>query len=268
MIPLFRSLAPITDAGWAEIDGEARRTLTHHLAARKLVDFVGPLGWAHSAVSLGRVEVTDPPVAGIEARQRKVQPLVELRATFDLARAEILAVDRGASDPDLAPLVKACRDIALAEDEVVFTGYPAAGVEGIGSASPHEPIALTDEFDRYPNHVAKAVALLKAEGVGGPYALALGPRCYRGVIETTEKGGYPLLQHLHLILGGPVIWAPKVDGAIVLSQRGGDFELTVGEDLSIGYLAHDATTVTLFVAESLTFRALTPEAAVPLRYPS
>ena len=77
--------------------------------------------------------------------------------------------------------------------------------------------------------------MLKAAGIGGPYAIALGPRCYEGVIETTEKGGYPLLEHLGLILGGPVIWAPAVDGAIVLSQRGGDFALTIGQDISIAY---------------------------------
>ncbi len=61
----------------------------------------------------------------------------------------------------------------------------------------------------------------------GPYAIALGPRCYTGVVETTERGGYPVFEHLRMILGGPVVWAPAVDGAVVLSQRGGDFELVV-----------------------------------------
>ena len=59
--------------------------------------------------------------------------------------------------------------------------------------------------------------------------------------ETTEHGGYRRSEHLRQILGGPVVWAPAVEGAVVLSQRGGDFELTVGQDFSIGYLAIDST---------------------------
>lgn len=265
---LFRELAPVSDAAWAEIDGEAARTLRHFLAARKLVDFKGPLGYDHSAISLGRLEpLPGGPVDGVDATRRKVLPLIELRRRFTLDRSELDSIDRGACDADLDPLVDACRALAHAEDSLVFDGFAAGDIAGIGSASPHAPIALDDDFSRYPNHVAAAVATLKAAGIDGPYAIALGPRCYAGVIESTEKGGYPLLQHLGLILGGPVVWAPAVDGAIVLSQRGGDFELTVGQDTSIGYRTHDADTVTLELQESVAFVAPSPEAAVALRYP-
>jgi uncharacterized linocin/CFP29 family protein len=51
---LLRSLAPISDAGWELLDREARDRLGPALAARKLVDFSGPLGWEHSATNLGR----------------------------------------------------------------------------------------------------------------------------------------------------------------------------------------------------------------------
>jgi uncharacterized linocin/CFP29 family protein len=264
---LYRDLAPISDRAWEEIDEEAKRTLSHFLSARKLVDFNGPLGYDASAISLGRLsELSDQPGDGVVASGRRVLPLVELRRPFTLRRSEIDSIDRGARDADLDPLVEACRALATAEDRMVFDGYSAAGVEGLTSASPHTPIRLTDQFDQYANHVAKAVSVLKDAGVGGPYAIALGPRCYAGVIEATEKGGYPILHHLELILGGPVVWAPAVDGAVVLSQRGGDAELTVGQDISIGYRSHDADTVTLELQESATFVATTPEAAIALRY--
>ncbi len=113
---------------------------------------------------------------------------------------------------------------------------------------------------------SRAVATLQNVGVAGPYAVALGPRCYTGVIETTEMGGYPVLEHLRLIAGGPVLWAPAVDGALVVSLRGGDYELTVGQDVSIGYLDHDETNVHLYLEESFTFQIFTPEAAVHLAY--
>jgi uncharacterized linocin/CFP29 family protein len=49
-----------------------------------------------------------------------------------------------------------------------------------------------------------------------------------------------------------------------LTTRGSDFELTIGQDLSIGYLGHSETAVRLYFQESLTFLLLTTEAAVVL----
>jgi uncharacterized linocin/CFP29 family protein len=108
--------------------------------------------------------------------------------------------------------------------------------------------------------------MLQRVGIAGPYTAALGPRCYTGVVETTEHGGYPVFEHLRLITGGDVLWAPAVDGAVVLSTRGDDYELTIGEDVSIGYLDHDATSVHLYLEESFTFQVWTPDAAVHLAY--
>jgi uncharacterized linocin/CFP29 family protein len=205
-------------------------------------------------------------VGEVQARARTVQPMVELRAEFTLARAEIDAISRGARDADLDSVRDAARHLALTEDNAIFEGYPAAQIGGIGQCSPHPQLAIGDNYSDYPSTVARAVATLQREGVAGPYALALGPRCYTGVIETTEHGGYPLLEHLRLILNGPALWAPAVDGAIVLSTRGGDYEVTIGQDVAIGYLDHDAENVRLYLEETFTFRVHSPEAAVALRY--
>jgi uncharacterized linocin/CFP29 family protein len=264
---LHRELAPVNEAAWGEIEVEARRSLRHFLTARKLVDFSGPHGWDHSALGLGRVApAADGPAEGVESRIRLVQPLTELRTPLTLERAEIDAVERGAPDADWDPVVDAARRAALAEDQLVFGGFATGGVRGIVETTPHDPVQIDTQYDRYPTYVARAVETLKRAGVAGPYAIALGPRCYTGVIETTEYGGYPVLEHLRMIVEGPVIWAPGVDGAVVISQRGDDFELVVGQDLAIGYLDHDAERVRLYLEESVTFRAASPEAAVALAY--
>ena len=52
-----------------------------------------------------------------------------------------------------------------------------------------------------------------------------------------------------------------------LSTRGGDYELHLGQDVSIGYLEHDAESVRLYFQESLTFVAQTAESAVALTAP-
>ena len=106
--------------------------------------------------------------------------------------------------------------------------------------------------------------LLQA-GISGPYALALGSDEFTRVSETAEHGGYPLRDHLRKILDGPVVWAPGVSGAVVLSLRGDDFLFESGQDLSIGYLDHDREVVRLYLEQSFSFHAATPEAAVPLK---
>jgi uncharacterized linocin/CFP29 family protein len=265
MSHLLREHAPITEVGWGLIDEEARERLTPALAARKLVDFGGPHGWGHSATSLGRTQALgDAPGEGVTALQRRVLPLVELRAGFDVAREELRDADRGAEDVDFGALDRAAHQLATAENRAVFHGWEAAGITGIAQASSHEPLTLGDECSLYPRHVARAVEMLLRAGIDGPYGLALGPAAYTRVLETTEHGGYPLLDHLRKIVGGPLVWTPGVDGAVVVSQRGGDFLLEVGEDLSVGYDAHDAERVALYLVESFSFRVVTGEAAVAL----
>ena len=265
MSHLLRERAPITESGWRRIDQEARERLTPALAARKLVDFAGPHGWQHSATNLGRAQpVPDPPGEGLSARQRRVIALVELRAPFSIARTELEDADRGAEDADLDALDEAAHRIAAAENAAVFHGWEGAGVTGIVEASTHEPIALGDDCDRYPRHVAKAIDALLGAGIDGPYGLALGPEAHTRVLETSEHGGYPLLDHLRQILGGTLVWAPGVQGAALVSMRGGDFLFESGEDLSVGYESDDPDAVKLYLEESFSFRVATPEAAVAL----
>jgi uncharacterized linocin/CFP29 family protein len=262
---LLRSLAPISDSGWKLLDDEARERLSAALAARKLIDFSGPHGWEYSATNLGRTaEVAQAPCDGVAGCQRRVLPLVELRAGFAISRSELRDHDRGAADADLEPLDDAAHQLATAENTAVFHGWPAASITGIAEASPHAGIELGGVADGYPRPVAGAVERLLESGIAGPYALALGGEQYQLVVQTAEHGGYPLLEHLRKILEGPIVWAPGVKGAVVLSLRGGDFLFESGQDVSIGYESHDAEVVRLYLEQSFSFHVATAEAAVPL----
>jgi uncharacterized linocin/CFP29 family protein len=196
-----------------------------------------------------------------------MQPLVELRVPFELSREELEAIGRGAQDMDLDAVREAARAAALAEDRAAFHGYAEAGIGGIVEASAGSRCSITEDYTKYLASVAEALHKLRAAGIGGPYAIALGPRCFTG-LGKTMLGGFPALEQLRRLLDGPIVSAPAVDGAVLLSQRGGDFELTVGQDFSLGYLDHSATSVRLYLQESMTFRVLSPEAAVPLAYAS
>ncbi|MFC4945313.1 family 1 encapsulin nanocompartment shell protein [Pseudonocardia sp. GCM10023141] len=272
---LLRELAPIPDAAWKLIDDEARERLVPLLAARRVVDFDGGGRWNRSASNLGRTTALGgpppggPTASGIRVRQRRVLPLVEVRVPFTLDRAELDDVERGAVDPVLDDLAAAARRAAEIETRAVFHGWPEAGITGITEVPTHSRRPLGEDAGTYPRVVAQAVEALRVSGIEGPYALVIGPAGYTRIVETTEHGGYPMLSHLTKILGGgsadgSVVWAPGLDGAVVVSSRGGDFQLKVGQDFSIGYSHHDADTVSLYLEESFTFRIVEPDAAVVL----
>lgn len=262
---LKRHLAPVLPEAWEQIDNEARRVLTLHLAARKLVDFSGPHGWKLGAINTGRLEeIQNGPVEQVKHAVRGVQPLVELRAPFVMKILELDGASRGANDLDLEPVIAAAERVALAEDGAVFNGFKEARIMGIVEASAHAPIRVTSNID-WPRAVVHAKETLRVAGMNGPYALALGPKAYDELAADSEDG-YPLRQRVESNLAGPLVWAPALgSGALLLTTRGGDYELTVGQDLSIGYAAHDRENVELYLTESFTFRILENKAAIPLR---
>jgi len=260
---LYRELAPVSDAAWASIEAEAKRTFELHVAGRRVTDVTGPEGTSLAAVGTGHRTDIDSPADGVTAWLRTVLRVVELRVPFTLSRVDVDDVERGAQDSNWQPVKDAAKKIAFAEDRAVFEGYEAAGITGIRPASSNEPLRFPAAVAEYPDTVAHAVSELRLAGVAGPFSLLLSADAYTMVSETADHG-YPVRDHLAHVVDGDIIWAPAIDGAFVLSARGGDYELRLGQDLSIGYLSHDASTVELYFTESLTFLAYTAEASVAL----
>jgi uncharacterized linocin/CFP29 family protein len=260
---LHRELAPISDKAWAQIEEEASRTLKRHLAARRVVDVSAAKGLELSAIGTGHVRQIRAPADGIQAVQREAKALVELRVPFELSRQQIDDVERGATDSDWAAVKEAAQKIAFAEDRAVFDGYAAAEIQGIRQGSSNSAIVLPANVRDYPDAVTQAVSQLRLAGCNGPYALVLGADAYTAAAGSSDEG-YPVFHHLERVVDGGIIWAPAIDGGFVLTTRSGDFELDIGQDISIGYLSHSSTTVELYFQESFTFRLLTTEASVVL----
>jgi uncharacterized linocin/CFP29 family protein len=261
---LKRDLAPLTPEAWEQIDVEARRVLSLHLAGRKLVDFSGPHGWRYGGVNTGRLDFVGKGAA-IPTAIRRVQPLVEIRSPFKMKIQELDYAARGANDLDLDPVILAAERVARAEDSAVFHGFAEGHIRGMAQASPHAPITVSSVLD-WPRAIVHAREVLHAAGITGPYALALGKKSYDDLATETEDG-YPLRRRIESsLIDGPLVWAPALEaGAVLLSTRGGDFELTVGQDLSVGYASHDRDEVELYITESFTFRVLEDKAAVFLK---
>lgn len=262
---LKRNISPILPEAWELIDEEAKRVLKLRLSGRKLVDFCGPYGWEYAGVNTGRLELLP---AGTGATQvpmglREVQPLVEVRIPITLSIMELDTVGRGGDNPDLDPVVEAAEKIALLEDTAIFNGLASARIKGMFETIPHPALPVRDVLNDLPEAIIRAKEVLRNAGVNGPYALVLGTQLHDEVFAATEDG-YPLAKHIEeqRLVDKPIVRAEAITGGAVLSLRGGDYELAVGQDLSIGYAYHTKEEVELYLTESFTFRVLEPTAAV------
>jgi len=153
--------------------------------------------------------------------------------------------------------------MAFAEDRAIFEGYPAACIGGIRQGTSNPIITMPADVRRYPDAIAQALNQLRLVGVNGPYSVLLSADAYTALAETRDNG-YPVLEHVKKLVKDEIIWAPAITGAFVLTTRGGDFDLHIGQDVSIGYLSHTDNVVRLYLQEALTFLMLTAEAAVAL----
>jgi uncharacterized linocin/CFP29 family protein len=199
-------------------------------------------------------------------RQREVNPLIELRMPFELTRQAIDDVDRGANDSDWQPAKDAAREIAFAEDSAIFEGYNAAGIVGVRQGTSNPKLTLPADVREYPDAIAQGLSQLRLVGVNGPYAVLLGAAAYTALAETSDHG-YPVLEHVKRLVDDKIIWAPAIEGAFIVTTRGGDFDFHIGQDLSIGYLSHTDASVKLYLQETFTFLYLTSEAAVAFAAP-
>jgi len=265
---LHRELAPISDSAWAQIEEETSRTLKRYLAGRRVVDVRGPAGTGLSAVGTGHLRAIEGQKKdGVTARQREVKALVELRVPFELDRRAIDDVERGANDSDWQPAKDAARQLAYAEDGAIFEGYATAGIVGIRQGTSNPKMTLPSDVRAYPEAIAQGLSRLRLVGVNGPYSVLLGADAYTALAETSDYG-YPVLEHVKRLVKDEIIWAPAIAGAFVLTKRGGDFDLHIGQDVSIGYLSHTDAAVRLYLQETFTFLLLTSEAAVALAPPT
>ena len=251
---LHRELAPISDAAWSEIEEESTRTLKRYLAGRRLVDVPAAAGVALPAVATGHLKPITAPAKGIIAHQREAKRLVELRVPFDLSRQAIDDVERGSEDSDWQAVKDAAKILAFAEDRAIFQGYKEADIQGVREGTSNPIATLPADIRDYPDAVAHALSQLRLVGVNGPYSVLLGAGEYTALAETRDHG-YPVLEHMKRIVDGNIVWAPAIEGAVVMTTRGGDFELDIGQDASIGYLSHTDTSC------AFTFRRHSPSAS-------
>jgi uncharacterized linocin/CFP29 family protein len=260
---LKKEMAPITDEAWKEITDQTQSVLKNYLTARKFVDIEGPLGLKYGAVSTGRLTITgNKRKDGVNYGIREVKPLIEVRKLFEVDRWELDNINRGAKDIDLEPLEKAAKQVASFEENVIYKGLKTAGIMGLKERTQYPPVPLPLKPDNILRLIGEQVNRMQRSAVEGPYSFIINEKFWLELINLTE--GYPIIRQLTDILGGQLVVNDHCEDSFLVSERGGDFELTLGQDLTVGYELHDSHKVKLFLTESFTFRVLSPEAVIVL----
>lgn len=261
---LKRSISPVSAAAWEEIDEQAVKVLKSRLSGRKFVDVAGPFGWDHAVVSTGRLDVSKAEGKGeVHWGVHVVQPLVETRVSFEMDIWELDNVARGAKDLDLDPLIEAAEKIASFEENAIYNGFEPGCIVGLAQSGEPQQISISTENPRdIMAGLSEGLVFFRKNSIEGPYTLVAGPQLWQ-IIDVFGEG-YPLRKRVSSMFEGGMILAPELEGGFLVSTRGGDLELTLGQDLSIGYSSTLGDKVRLFMAESFTFRVIEPNAIVPL----
>ncbi|SDY78666.1 family 1 encapsulin nanocompartment shell protein [Tindallia californiensis] len=254
---LKRDLAPLTQEAWDEIDETAVDVLKTHLSARRVVKVQGPKGWDYTVIPEGRLSILEKEDNRVHSGQYEVKPLVETRISFKLDRWEMDNITRGARDIKLDALEEAMEKIAIFEEDAIYNGYEKGGIKGLVESSGQDTISFGNKGEEILEAISVAVLKMKEAYEDGPFTLVVGEEGWKRVNKGME--GYPLIKRIEKLIGGSVIYSSVLDGALLLPQDHDDLEMLVGGDFSIGYESHDAHSVTLFAAESFTFRVLDPD---------
>jgi uncharacterized linocin/CFP29 family protein len=256
---LKKSIAPITDDAWQEISDQADRFKKIYLTGRKFVDINGPNGLEMGGLSTGRLIVPESNSnEGVNYGIREIIPLMELRSPFELDLWELDNIDRGAKDIDLDPLEKALKQIALFEETAIYNGFEKASIKGLEGSAENPGVNLSSDPELFLNTINGEILSMQKDGVEGPYCLILTENLWQSI--NTLKKGYPVVNQIKELIQGKVIINHYNDNSYLVSERGEDYELAIGQDITIGYNGHTTEKVKLYLTESFTFRVLSPEA--------
>ncbi len=257
---LRKSLAPVTKEAWDIIDEQAKNVFNSILSARRFVDVEGPKGWRFEAVTMGRLDVPKNQKGNIKYGINKVLPLIETRAPFRLDIWELDNAARGAEDINLDSMEEAAKNIGAFEEKVIYSGFSEANIKGLIEINKYKPAQFPETIENLPEILSELISEFVKSSIEGPYSLILNTNRWEKL--SSMVNGYPLKRVVKDLIGGNIILAPSIKDAFFVSTRGGDFRLTIGQDLSIGYEFHDHKNVNLYFTESFTFQIIEPAAVI------
>ena len=258
-----KTIAPVTDKAWEVITDRTKQILKTYQTARRFVNINGPNGLEQGGISTGRLIIPENQSDnGVSYGIRELLPLVEVRKPFELDLWELDNIERGAKDINLLPLERAVKEVALFEENAIYEGFEPANIKGLEESSTIKPVSIPKNINSFLKEIGNQVIHLGKNSVEGPYSIVINAIEWLELIKLSE--GYPVQIQLKEILGGKVIINHTNKNSFLVSERGGDYELILGQDITLGFESYESGNVRLYLTSSFTFRVLNPDAVVVL----
>lgn len=261
---LRRQSAPLSERVWKALDEAVAQAARHVLVGRRVATFDGPKGWDHAATRLGTVTPCETSAGQASVCVPDVILLAEIRANFSVPWTALEAFERGAPVLDTDAAERAARDVALAEDRLVLYGEPTGTGWLTRKESARVQVGDWSKGGRVISDLVKAVETLDGLGIPGPYEAVLASAPYYAYLRAVGEAGYPAARQVKDIVSGVHRSSVVRDAGAVFSTRGGDFAITVGCDLSVGYRADDRDGIHLVCLETVAAQTMTPKAVCVL----
>jgi|GEM_PF-94816 len=279
-----REGSPFPQELWDVIDATVRAAAEEVRAARRVVEVVGPLGFAARAgvaedrparaegearaAPEGSASGPDEADVAPHVHVPSVQVLPVIHRTFSLgARAVEAFVARG--EPlTSTEAAEAARQVARAEDRLLVEGHAAAGVRGLLDQPGALQLRAGDWSDpgRAADELLAALARLDAVGRHGPFAAAVSPARFYQLLRPHPASGVSPLEQLRPAFTGGIVKAPTLaDGAIVVVRSGSGPRAVIGEELAAAYDGREGIFHRISLVESVTLQPGVPGSVAVLR---
>jgi uncharacterized linocin/CFP29 family protein len=264
-----RDGAPFAQEVWDQLDAVANQAASEERAARRLVDVVGPLGFAARA-GVAEDERIGGPDEGEEAHLHvpRVRALPVLHRTFSLGARSVAARELLREPLVLSEAAEAARQIGRAEDRLLFQGNRAAGVTGLVAHEGAIELVAGDwsEPARAADELLGALARLDAAGRHGPFAVAVSPQRFYQLLRPYP--GSALTPHAQLLpaFTGGIVKAPALaDGAVITVRSPSGPRVVIGQELAAAYDGREGIFHRISLVESVTLLPGVPGSVAVLR---
>lgn len=237
---LSREAAPFGDALWEQIDTTIVETLKKYLVGRRFLPLYGPLGPGAQSVAVDSSDKDESFEDGVvQTTGRKFVELVQLYEDFPLFWRDLEASERTGVPVDLSAAARAAQASAKAEDQLIFFGNKALGVDGLLTVPGSNTIKMDDwaEGQNAFANIAAGASMLVEKDMLGRLALVMGPDLYFKLQRIQPGTGVMEIDRIKSLLDGRVYRSNALAGkAVLVCAEAQYMDLTIGQDLAAAYL--------------------------------
>ncbi len=261
---LQRAQAPLTDEEWQTLDKTVAETARRQFVARRVLDLFGPIGAGHQFVPRLALAGVTPASADnlgqggepIAVAARTQLPLTIIHKDFVLHWRDVESARQSGLPLDLGAAAAASALCTAREDELIFHGDKTLGIDGLATVPGHRSMTRRDWG--LGGHafldIIEAVDHMTSAGLQPPFALVCSPNLFACLLRVTGTSGVLELNQARELCSAGVFSSAHVKSAVLLAVGPHNFDLVVGQDLTVGYVRSENMDYVFRVVETLALR--------------